>query len=49
VCIAGVCALFACSILSSTWAANKAIGGAKVFKIIATSASSVPATLQKPH
>lgn len=31
--IAGISALLACSVFSSTWAANKALGNAKVFKI----------------
>ncbi len=39
--IAVICALFACSILSSTWAANKAIGNAKVFKVL-TRDNSIP-------
>lgn len=33
--IGSICALFASSILSSTWAANKALGDAKIFKIAA--------------
>jgi hypothetical protein len=33
--IAGICTLFASSILSSSWAANKALGDAKIFKITA--------------
>jgi hypothetical protein len=39
-------ALFACSILSSTWTANKVIGNARVFKIV-TGALNTQTTLQK--
>ena len=45
--IASICALFACSILSSTWAASKALGGTKILKIIAGCSSIVPTISQK--
>jgi hypothetical protein len=47
--IAAVSALFTCSILSSTWAANKTLGDTKVFKIISTCVSHSQEFLQKPR
>ena len=45
--ITGICTLFACSVLSSTWAANKALGDAKVVKVIAVHNTNNQITSQK--
>lgn len=45
--IGSIFALFACSILSSTWAANKALGDAKVVKVIAVHNTNNQTTSQK--